>query len=302
MMFVSLLIYWGIISLANGLPGGKGFRSGGEVAKSDIQPEPTCEELKAMWRFSKRQSRAAELTNELPMYPDPFAENIWQPFYATSRSIGGRRLPGKFGTVTYSPKAKISPEHLIPYLQYGTQFNQPIRRPTPSFRLSGGGHLIAGYPPQSGSFNHLKEIIKTERARELQQQRLAEESVARAAALKEISRNSPGRYTTDHFSYEMSAPHETMYSADMSDIQDDKDMILNENPSTPRGGIITFPDLLAPGARMDSEGQVARFVSDYTPYPRMNAPGSRIHNHHPSLFDPNFFRVSRKNDYHGYFL
>lgn len=41
------------------------------------------------FRFSKRQSRAAELTNELPMYPDPFAENIWQPFYATSRSIGG---------------------------------------------------------------------------------------------------------------------------------------------------------------------------------------------------------------------
>lgn len=37
-----------------------------------------------------------------------------------------------------------------------------------------------------------QELIKTERARELQQQRVAEESAAREAALKEMGRNQPG--------------------------------------------------------------------------------------------------------------
>lgn len=49
-MLASLLIYWGIVSLVHGLPGAKGYRNPGEVAKNGIQPEPTCEELKAMWR------------------------------------------------------------------------------------------------------------------------------------------------------------------------------------------------------------------------------------------------------------
>lgn len=49
--------------------------------QSDVNPEPSCEELKAMWRFSKRQSRAAEITNEIPTYRDPFTYNIWNPYY-----------------------------------------------------------------------------------------------------------------------------------------------------------------------------------------------------------------------------
>ena len=57
--------------------------------KETIATEPTCEELKAMWRFSKRQSRAAEITNEIPTYHDPFSYNVWEPYYATSRSVGG---------------------------------------------------------------------------------------------------------------------------------------------------------------------------------------------------------------------
>lgn len=41
--------------------------------------------------------------------------------------------------------------------------------------------------PQKGSFQRLKELIWTERARQLAQQRKAEEIIARAAVLKEIA-------------------------------------------------------------------------------------------------------------------
>nr|CAH7735561.1 unnamed protein product [Callosobruchus chinensis] len=49
-----------------------------------------------------------------------------------------------------------------------------------TFRLPGGRHFVSpGFPPQTGSFQHLKELIKTERAKELQQQRAQEEAAAR---------------------------------------------------------------------------------------------------------------------------
>jgi hypothetical protein len=59
------------------------------------------------------------------------------------------------------------------------------------FRFAGGGGA-AGAPqnlltPQRGSFAKLKELVWTERAKELQQQRKSEEMAARAAVLKEIT-------------------------------------------------------------------------------------------------------------------
>lgn len=72
------------------------YRDGGggeiiETSHSNVlnSHEPSCEELRAMWRFSKRQSRAAEITNEIPTYRDPFAYNVWEPYYPTTRSLGG---------------------------------------------------------------------------------------------------------------------------------------------------------------------------------------------------------------------
>lgn len=38
--------------------------------------EPSCDELRAMWRYTKRQNRAAKTTNGYPLYP-PFNPNIW---------------------------------------------------------------------------------------------------------------------------------------------------------------------------------------------------------------------------------
>lgn len=51
--------------------------------------EPSCEELRAMWIFSKRQSRASEMTNDFPTYRDPFAFNAWETYNPTTRSFGG---------------------------------------------------------------------------------------------------------------------------------------------------------------------------------------------------------------------
>lgn len=81
----------------NGGTNGAGTGSGGgggEIispkSSSLNMHEPSCEELRMMWRFSKRQSRASEITNEIPTYHDPFTYNIWDPpYYTTTRSLGG---------------------------------------------------------------------------------------------------------------------------------------------------------------------------------------------------------------------
>lgn len=65
---------------------------GGEIMKTTSLNlhEPSCEELRAMWQFSKRQSRASEITNEIPTYHDPFTYNVWDPpFYPTTTRSGG---------------------------------------------------------------------------------------------------------------------------------------------------------------------------------------------------------------------
>ena len=49
------------------------------LAAVEDPKEPTCDELRAMWRFSKRQSRAAQMSNEIPTYRDPFAYPLWDP-------------------------------------------------------------------------------------------------------------------------------------------------------------------------------------------------------------------------------
>lgn len=77
-----------------GVPRAGGHGGMGEIwaprAAAQLGPnEPSCEALRAMWRFSKRQSRAAEMTNELPTFRDPFAYNVWDPYVPTARSTMG---------------------------------------------------------------------------------------------------------------------------------------------------------------------------------------------------------------------
>lgn len=98
----------------------------------------------------------------------------------------------------------------------GVQQTQPPRRQVMQFRFAGGmappnnannvgNKSIPGsnagqnliLTPQKGSFQRLKELIWTERARQLAQQRKEEEIIARAAILKEIA-NGEG-YVPNNF-------------------------------------------------------------------------------------------------------
>lgn len=94
------------------------------------------------------------------------------------------------------------------------QQSQQPRRPMPKFRMSGGSSGLSGagssnnaaamgaaaitfgntginanniLTPQRGSFQRLKELVWTERAKELQQQRKNEEMAVRAAILKDLT-------------------------------------------------------------------------------------------------------------------
>lgn len=93
----------------------------------------------------------------------------WAGAAAMSASIGSSNLGMPTGSQSQSSRRRIQ------------------------FRFGGGmsGSPINGQnsllTPQKGSFQRLKELIWTERARELAQQRKAEEMIARAAVLKEIA-------------------------------------------------------------------------------------------------------------------
>ncbi|XP_037926167.1 uncharacterized protein LOC119661046 [Hermetia illucens] len=201
----------------NGNSGSSGGGGGnGEVLLSKTSPlsaqEPTCEELRAMWRFSKRQSRAAEVTNEIPTYRDPFAYNIWEPYIATTRSIGGVRITPRYRDATRPVYGRILHREPLAIMDrnraaiedfsrggYGLQdgssskmqSTEPRRRI--QFRFAGYGPGVGGGNTQNlltahhGSFQKLKELIWTERARELATQRKAEELAARAATLKDVA-------------------------------------------------------------------------------------------------------------------
>ncbi|KAH8255074.1 hypothetical protein KR038_010510, partial [Drosophila bunnanda] len=196
--------------------------------------EPTCEQLRAMWIFSKRQSRAAEITNEIPTYRDPFTYNVWEPLYLNSRMLGSLRMGGRersrspvFGRVVSREPSLPQRMPIYPLehpqrerLEFGltnpppgtsqTRFYGSEIRPqngistSSSSRRSNKNRYVGGIPNESGgigtntkdnqnsvaiqgSFQKLKELIWTERAKELTQQRRDEEMAARAAALKEIA-------------------------------------------------------------------------------------------------------------------
>ncbi|XP_043657402.1 uncharacterized protein LOC122622862 isoform X1 [Drosophila teissieri] len=203
-----------------------GVRTVGEVfvpkTFSLNSQEPTCEQLRAMWIFSKRQSRAAEITNEIPTYRDPFTYNVWEPLLLNSRILGSLRMSARerarspvFGRVlNREPTAPqripfenhqrlgefgSSASGLSHSRYYGaetrpqTGTSSSIRRSSKN-RYMGIPNINGNNPKESknsvaiqGSFQKLKELIWTERAKELIEQRRDEEMAARSAALKEIA-------------------------------------------------------------------------------------------------------------------
>ncbi|XP_023290514.1 uncharacterized protein LOC105697905 [Orussus abietinus] len=232
--WASLLLACSSSAAAAGAGAAPGAAPGAAAAAAAASAEPSCEELRAMWRYSKRQSRAAEATNEIPTYRDPFSYNVWDPYLDRPRTAGygGPAGPGGYGgygegygaqarsrgaggAPIYGRVVHKAPEGYrlrngMPDRSraafeevarlYGTvNRHPPSSRRVTGFRHGGGGD--AGQVPQAGSFQHLKDLVRSERARELQEQRRLEEMAARAAALKEMTGGD--RRRTERFLDEM---------------------------------------------------------------------------------------------------
>ncbi|XP_021922996.1 uncharacterized protein LOC110831380 isoform X1 [Zootermopsis nevadensis] len=229
----------------------------------DLVGEPSCDQLRAMWRYSKRQSRATEITNEIPTYRDPFVYNVWEP-YARPRSVGGGRSRGNgryvYGRIVHSPPRSRSRDNsqernrayeevaarLIGGGQQGAITGVPPRK-VASFRLSGGSsHPVEQFrhytPPMASSFEQVKDLIRLERARELQEQRMAEEAAARAAALRGL--------TADSYQGRMIHVPPTHPGANFEAVRYGEPIHYDHNMhlAQKKGSLLAIPDLLAPTA------------------------------------------------------
>lgn len=183
--------------------------------------EPTCKELRTMWRYTKRQSRAAHVMNELPFIQDPFPYNAWKNYPALPQPpLGYRdhyseqprtRAAGSapvYGRVVHKapPGSRLRtemPHHARSFEDvahlYGTiNFHPPSpRRRVTSFRIGGGASPPISQVPQSGSFQHLRNLIRGERARELREQHAADNKSlmsTKARTIKDYSNVDQDRY------------------------------------------------------------------------------------------------------------
>uniref|UniRef100_A0A8D8SKY3 Uncharacterized protein n=1 Tax=Cacopsylla melanoneura TaxID=428564 RepID=A0A8D8SKY3_9HEMI len=140
-------------------------------SREELLNEPSCNQLKIMWRFSMRQSRIAEITNRYPMYRDPFAHNLWDEFdrplshglgynkhnqhyvYGQIRHTVPNDAPARsedapaYGKIRNSPKPHKSQAQ-----------NRMVGKPSPPFS-------------PKGQFQVLKEMIKEERKQQNNRQK-----------------------------------------------------------------------------------------------------------------------------------
>ncbi|KAK9300386.1 hypothetical protein QLX08_006922 [Tetragonisca angustula] len=185
----------------------------GDIAEKRVDlTEPTCEELRAMWRNTKRQSRAAKTTTEYSFYPDPFSIKVWKSYSERSkpplnylgrytgrpRNRAGGSAP-IYGRMVHKAPAgsrlrngmRHSPRPFdkIPLFIGTLNSYSPSSRGSSSFRTVGGGSPHLAQVPQAGSFQYLKELLRAERARELQEQHKAEELAEKTSTFKGTADN-----------------------------------------------------------------------------------------------------------------
>ncbi|CAH0697582.1 unnamed protein product [Spodoptera exigua] len=145
--------------------------------------EPTCDQLKAMWRFSKRQARAPEIMNEVSSsYRDPLMYNEWPVYTAIPRAAPRFRyrypaLPREeFGRVITKapPNVVRTPDYdeMFGMLNVPHTSGKILRYPGPS-RPRGASTFMV--PPQRDRFEALKKLIRQEHVRELQRKYEAEQ-------------------------------------------------------------------------------------------------------------------------------
>lgn len=168
--------------------------------------EPTCDELRYMWRFTKRQSRTTETTNEIPTYKDPFTINLWEDGITSVRSAGGGRgrRPPIYGRLVQnlqrsgigSPHDRVRNfQEVVNMFQSAIHVPQlPNHRGHTAVRQVGGNvGLHLGTPPSS-SFQHLKELIQSERSRELHEQMSEERELRQNHRNYQPTGRRKGRY------------------------------------------------------------------------------------------------------------
>ncbi|XP_055313788.1 uncharacterized protein LOC129575024 isoform X4 [Sitodiplosis mosellana] len=184
----------------NGAADGDRVASSGEVMASRLpvlnEHEPSCEELKAMWRG---RATPRYFGSRSPMQPTYGTINYKAP--EKTRLPVGRTRSFNYNDLSriYS-KTEIQKAGREPYNwaaaaianRNNNNNNDSLSRRRTQFR-NGGRVQTHNVPlnsiltPQKGSFQRLKELIWNERARELAQQRRNEEMIARAAVLKELT-------------------------------------------------------------------------------------------------------------------
>ncbi|OAD54946.1 hypothetical protein WN48_05826, partial [Eufriesea mexicana] len=175
----------------------------GDIAEKHVGlTEPTCDELRAMWRYTKRQSRAAKTSTGYPLYHDPFSYNDWKSYSERSKlSLNYRgRLAGNapiYGRMVHKAPAgsrlRNGMRHPPRLYDKSTRFYGTINSYPPSprrklmdnFRMVGGGFHRMSQVPQAGRFQYLKELLHNERARELQKQHRVENLAEKTSTLKD---------------------------------------------------------------------------------------------------------------------
>ncbi|XP_073958824.1 uncharacterized protein [Choristoneura fumiferana] len=141
-----------------------------DLPKTD---EPTCDQLKAMWRFSKRQARAPEIMNEVSSYRDPLMYNEWPVYTALPRAAP--RFRYQFPTVPREAYGRVvtkAPPNVVRTPDYDEMFGM-LNVPHTSgkiLRYPGPSRPRANFmvPPQRDRFEALKKMIRQEHVRELQ--------------------------------------------------------------------------------------------------------------------------------------
>ncbi|KAL5289818.1 hypothetical protein ACFFRR_009686 [Megaselia abdita] len=146
-----------------------------EVHGNHFFNEPNCEELLAMWRFSKRQARSNELTNEIPAYTRSlrYHPTMYKPFF--------------FGRIK---NALVTDEH------------NKTRNSDPKTRMINGnivenefmkGKLIGRNSEileNPSSFDRLKALMFSERVRNLAELQQRQQDILRAVDLRDMSMGS----------------------------------------------------------------------------------------------------------------
>ena len=129
--------------------------------------EPTCEQLREMWRQSKRHSRAAEASNEIPQYVDPFARAYSRQMavnplatlrprperrpviYGRLRESAVEEKPRPFDVLRRLNGQRITPSSVVDPSSAAVLLSEQDLSPFPK-------------PSAKGSLQHLRELYREE--------------------------------------------------------------------------------------------------------------------------------------------